>query len=70
VPQRLNMVRLPELAYVADALAEVLPREQANVWLCTPHRRLEHENPADLIEHGRYRDVLHLIEAMAEGVFA
>jgi uncharacterized protein (DUF2384 family) len=70
VPQRLNKERLLELAYVADALAEVLPREHANVWLFTPHRRLDHEKPADLIRQGRYREVLNLIEAMADGVFA
>lgn len=70
VPQRLNKQRLLELAYVADALAEILPREHANVWLFTPHRRLDHEKPADLLQQGRYREVLNLIEAMAEGVFA
>lgn len=70
VPQRLNKERLLELAYVADALAEVLPREHANMWLFTPHRRLNHEKPADLIREGRYREVLNLIEAMADGVFA
>lgn len=70
VPQRLNKERLLELAYVADALAEVLPRDQANMWLFTPHRRLDHEKPADLIQQGRYREVLNLIEAMADGVFA
>jgi hypothetical protein len=32
VPQRLNKQRLIELAYVADAVTEVLPRDQANVW--------------------------------------
>lgn len=70
VPQRLNKDRLLELAYVADALAEVLPRDHANTWLFSPHRRLEHEKPADLIRQGRYREVLNLIEAMADGVFA
>lgn len=70
VPQKLNKQRLLELAYVADALAEVVPQDHANVWLFTPHRRLDHEKPADLIEQGRYREVLNLIEAMADGVFA
>jgi uncharacterized protein (DUF2384 family) len=70
VPQRLNKQRLLELAYVADALAEVVPSDHANVWLFTPHRRLDHEKPADLIQQGRYREVLNLIEAMADGVFA
>lgn len=40
VPQRLNKQRLIELAYVADALAEVLPRDQANVWMFSPNRLL------------------------------
>lgn len=70
VPQRLNKQRLLELAYVADALAEVLPQAHANAWLFTPHRRLDHEKPADLIQQDRYREVLNLIDAMAEGVFA
>ena len=70
VPQRLNKERLLELAYVADALTEVLPRDHANLWMFTPHQRLDHEKPADLIKQGRYREVLNLIEAMADGVFS
>ncbi len=70
MPQRLNKERLLELAYVADALGEVLPRDHANLWLFTPHRGLDLEKPADLIAQGRYKEVLDLIEAMADGVFA
>jgi uncharacterized protein (DUF2384 family) len=69
VPQRLNKQRLIELAYVADALAEVLPRDQANVWMFSPNRLLEHNKPADLVRDGEYQRVLALIDAMAEGVF-
>lgn len=69
VPQRLNKQRLIELAYVADALAEVLPRDQANVWMFSPIRLLEHRKPADLVRDGEYQRVLALIDAMAEGVF-
>lgn len=69
VPQRLNKQRLIELAYVADALAEVLPRDQANVWMFAPNRLLEHRKPADLVRDGEYQRVLALIDAMAEGVF-
>lgn len=68
VPQRLNKQRLLELAYVADAVTEVLPAEQASVWMFTPSRLLEHETPAACIHEGRYREVLNLIEAVAEGV--
>lgn len=70
VPQRLNKERLLELVYVADVLSEVLPRDHANTWLFTPQRALHHEKPATLIQEGRYKEVLALIEAMADGVFA
>jgi uncharacterized protein (DUF2384 family) len=69
VPQKLNKQRLLELAYVADALAEVLPRDQANMWMFAPNRLLKHRKPADLVREGEYQRVLALIDAMAEGVF-
>ena len=69
VPQRLNKQRLIELTYVADALAEVLPRDQANVWMFSPNRLLAHAKPADLVRDGEYQRVLALIDAMAEGIF-
>ena len=69
VPQKLNKQCLLELAYVADALAEVLPRDHANVWMFSPNRLLEHRKPADLVRDGEYQRVLALIDAMAEGVF-
>ena len=69
VPQKLNKQRLLELAYVADALAEVLPRDHANVWMFSPKRGGEHRKPADLVRDGEYQRVLALIDAMAEGVF-
>lgn len=68
VPQRLNKQRLLELAYVAQAVIEVLPADDANVWMFTPNRLLDHNSPADTIHAGRYREVLNLIEAIAEGV--
>ncbi|MFV1365890.1 antitoxin Xre/MbcA/ParS toxin-binding domain-containing protein [Mycolicibacterium elephantis] len=69
VPQKLNKQRLLELAYVADAVAEVLPRDHANVWMFSPHRLLDHRRPADLVRDGEYQRVLALIDALAEGVF-
>lgn len=68
VPQSLNKQRLIELAYVAESLAEVLPRESANLWLFTPNRLLRHQAPAELIKTGEYRDVLNLIDAIADGI--
>jgi predicted XRE-type DNA-binding protein len=68
VPQRLNKQRLVELAYVADALIQVLPPEHANLWIFSPNQMLNHETPAAHIRDGGYRDVLDLIEAIADGV--
>lgn len=68
VPQKLNKQRLLELAYVAQAVTEVMPTDHANVWMFAPNRLLEHDSPADRIHGGGYRDVLNLIEAIAEGV--
>ena len=69
VPQRLNKQRLLDLSYVAEALAEVLPRDHANLWMFSPNRMLKHERPADLVREGEYKQVLDAIDAMADGVF-
>lgn len=68
VPQRLNKQRLVELAYVAEALQEVLEPRDANLWIFSPNRALQHDTPADRIRAGEYKVVLDLIEAMADGV--
>lgn len=67
-PQRLNKQRLIELAYVAEAVTEILPRSHANIWILSPNRLLDHDSPAERVHAGRYKDVLDLIEALAEGV--
>jgi len=56
------------LAYVAQAVSEILPSDRANLWIFTPNRLLDHDSPAERIHAGQYRDVLNLIEAIAEGV--
>lgn len=68
VPQRLNKQRLIELAYVADAVADVIPADQINLWMFTPNRMLDHDTPATRVHDGDYKSVLDLIEAIADGV--
>lgn len=68
VPQKLNKQRLVELAYVAELVTQVIPRDHANLWMFTPNRLLGHDSPAERIKAGQYKDVLDLIEAMADGV--
>lgn len=67
-PQRMTRQRLLELAYVADALSEVLPRDRANLWMLSPNRYLDHDSPAARVQSGQYKDVLGLIEGLAEGI--
>jgi transcriptional regulator with XRE-family HTH domain len=68
VPQRLSRQRLIELAYVAEAAAEVLKPSDANLWLMSPNRLLDHDTPAERIHTGDYRSVLALLDALADGV--
>ena len=68
VPQKLNKQRLVELAYVAELVTTILPQDKANLWMFTPNRLLDHDTPAQRIHNGGYRDVLDLIEAIADGV--
>lgn len=68
VPQKLNKQRLIELSYVAELVTEVLPADKVNLWMLSPNRLLDHDSPAERIRTGGYRDVLGLIEAIADGV--
>jgi predicted transcriptional regulator len=67
-PQRLNRDRLLELAYVAEALTEVLPRDRANLWIFSPNQLLDHDTPAARIHDGQWKDVVAVIEAIADGI--
>lgn len=49
-----------ELAYVATAVAETLPKEDVDVWKFTPSRALDHETPAERIRKGDFWSVLAL----------
>ncbi len=68
VPQRLSKQRLIELAYVAEALGEVIKGDDANWWIFSPNKLLKHDTPAERIQKGDYRAVLSVIEGLADGV--
>lgn len=68
-PRREVRERLLEVLAVLDRLALVLRPEPAHDWLFTPNPLLGHEKPADLLNAGRFREVLGAIDAMGEGVF-
>lgn len=68
VPQRLSRQRLIELAYVAEAVGEVMRPSDANLWLMSPNRLLAHDSPAERIRDGDFRAVLGLLDALADGI--
>lgn len=58
------------LNVVLERLSEVIDPAAAEDWLFTPVPAFEYERPVDLIRAGRAREVLNLIDAIGEGVFA
>lgn len=58
------------LNVVLERLSEVIDPAAAEDWLFTPVPAFEYERPVELIRAGRAREVLNLIDALGEGVFA
>lgn len=61
--------RLLEVLAVLEQLSGVLEPQAAHDWLFTPNIAIRHDKPIDALAEGRWRDVLGLIDALAEGVF-
>jgi uncharacterized protein (DUF2384 family) len=54
---------------VTERVVNILGAELASAWLRNPNPLLDDRCPVDLIAAGRYREVLDLLDAMADGVF-
>ncbi len=61
--------RLLDLAAVADQVGKVMTADAAAAWMHEPNPLLKHQRPVDLIAAGRYKEVLDLVDAIADGVF-
>lgn len=61
--------RLLDLAAISQQLEKVMKPEAAAAWLHEPNAELGNMRPLDLVEQGRTREVLDLIEAIADGVY-
>ncbi len=61
--------RLLEVVAVLESLSAVLKPQAAHDWLFSPNSMLDHHKPVDLLAEGGFRQVLALIDALAEGVF-
>ena len=69
-PQWAVRETLLALNVVLEKLAEIVEPGSAQDWLFTPVPALDYHRPVDLIREGQARDVLTLIDAIGEGVFA
>lgn len=66
-PSGRNRDRLLQLHYVARLLRDVYTREGAEIWLHGRKRSLGGQRPVDLLEAGRYDEVLAAIERLHAG---
>lgn len=62
--------RLLELAAVAEALKDVIRDEDIGLWMQSPHPRLGFDTPEERVSRGDFKDVIAVVEALADGVFS
>jgi transcriptional regulator with XRE-family HTH domain len=68
-PHPTHLKRLLTLEWLTSELAEFYDRDEARLWIFTPHRLLRGETPARRIQDGRIDDVLELIEQLKTGAY-
>lgn len=62
--------RLLELTAVVDALKGVIRDEDIGLWMSSPHPKLAFDTPEERVSQGKFKDVIAVIEALADGVFS
>lgn len=67
-PRKESEERLLELAVVLELAVRALPDEGARLWLRTPIADLSWRKPLDVISEGNFRQVIHALQALSEGV--
>jgi transcriptional regulator with XRE-family HTH domain len=68
-PRHTAREKLLEVLSVLELLSKALRPQPAHDWLFTPNPLLGHHKPVDLLNQGKYREVLGAIDALGEGVF-
>lgn len=63
-PHQIALSRL-----VADRLSDFYGPEEVRLWLQSPHPQLDGKKPCDLINAGRTKDMLDVIEGLDSGVY-
>jgi putative toxin-antitoxin system antitoxin component (TIGR02293 family) len=67
-PRRDTEERLLELATVLDLAIQILPADEARLWIRSPAAQLAWRKPLDVIRDGAYRQVIDILTAPAAGV--
>ena len=60
---------MAELRWVAVRLGDFYAPDEVRLWLQSPHPQLDGARPYELINEGRTRDVLEVIERLDSGVY-
>lgn len=66
-PQGETKDRLLELHYIVERLRDVYTSEGVDIWIHGRNRSLGAKRPIDLLEEGRFEDVLAAAERLASG---
>jgi putative toxin-antitoxin system antitoxin component (TIGR02293 family) len=68
-PQPDRRDQLLRLEWLVSELSELYSPHEAHLWLYSPHKRLEGQRPADLIQSGKTEEVLQIIAQLKDGAF-
>jgi len=60
---------LLQLEYVVEQLSDIYKPIEARLWLLKPQKLLVGETPASLLAHGRYKEVLAVLNQIRDDVY-
>jgi transcriptional regulator with XRE-family HTH domain len=60
---------LLQLEYVVEQLSDIYKPIEARLWLFKPQKLLAGETPASLLAHGRYKEVLAVLNQIRDDVY-
>lgn len=66
-PEGTSRERLLELKYVIEQLSDVYDDEGIEIWLHARQRAFDGHPPLELLQQGRFEEVLQVIERLAGG---
>jgi len=68
-PHSERLQRLLDLTWLAERMSKLYARDDARLWLFTPHPLLDGARPADRIKEGKLDDVSRVIDQLIAGAY-